>query len=473
MTRDGLLGKIVGFSLVSVVSAMLSFVVVPVSTHIYDAESLGKINFFFSVTSISLTVFCLGLDQGYGRFYSIATCEEARKRLLSFNMLVCSAVLSGVGIVAFVTNDALSVFLFGVPGKPAYLMLYSMTLFAVVLRFLSLRYRLAESVAGYTVFAGLIAIVQKGLYVLSAPFSTSYEVAIGFVALICVPMLFVSIAHERKALVRPRLRENAEFYLKEIRFSIPLLVSSLVTVLTNYVPQFAIRGLLGFSSVSLFTAALTVSLAVNLIQNGFNSFWAPYVYSHYESQQGKIMQVHEAIVMVAVTACMLLAMVSDAAFLLLDPAYSAGSRLVPFLALGPLCYTIGETAGVGINLKLKSGLNLLISFTTLVSSVVLSIALVLLVGVTGGALAVGFSALIGLGCKTLIGERFYRSIRDKSFMIRGLLPYLGVCVIALVLADNPVLRIAIDGSLLVLSFVLYGRQRVSWIVSRFVSGLGR
>ena len=34
MSRGGLLGKIVGFSMVSVVSAVLSLVVVPVSTHL-------------------------------------------------------------------------------------------------------------------------------------------------------------------------------------------------------------------------------------------------------------------------------------------------------------------------------------------------------------------------------------------------------------------------------------------------------
>lgn len=177
--------------------------------------------------------------------------------------------------------------------------------------------------------------------------------------------------------------------------------------------------------------------------------------------------------MVAVSACMLLAMIVDLAFLLFKPNYAAGARLVPFLALGPLCYTIGETAGVGINLKMKSGLNLLISAATLASSVALSLALVPVLGLGGGAVSVGGAAAVGLALKTAIGEHYYQSIRDRSFMLRGLLPYVAVCVVALALPDRLALRLAIDAALLVLSLALYGPSRLRALAGYLKSFVGR
>lgn len=473
MSRGGLLGKIVGFSMVSVVSAVLSLVVVPVSTHLYDQDALGKINFFFSVTNVLLTLFCLGLDQGYVRFYPLAKDEGQRRRLLTFSVSACLCVVVAAGLVAWAFDDSLSVWLFGEAGMPATAMICLVTLCVVALRFFSLRYRMAEDVWGYTIFAGAVSVIQKGLYIVSAVVSTSYVVAVGWVALACLPILVAAAAHERAQLAAPDLRGEASLYCDEARFSLPLLASGLVAILTNYVPQFAIRSLLGFSNISVFTAALTVSLAVNLIQSGFNAFWAPYVYQHARDEQGKIMRVHEAVVMVAVSACMLLAMIVDLAFLLFKPNYAAGARLVPFLALGPLCYTIGETAGVGINLKMKSGLNLLISAATLASSVALSLALVPVLGLGGGAVSVGGAAAVGLALKTAIGEHYYQSIRDRSFMLRGLLPYVAVCVVALALPDRLALRLAIDAALLVLSLALYGPSRLRALAGYLMSFVGR
>lgn len=458
--RDGLLGKIVGFSFVSIVSAMLSFVVVPLSTHLYDPVSLGRINFFFSVTAVLLTLFCLGLDQGYCRFYALIRDEERRKRLLAFNLIICWIFLSVVFGVAVVFNERISLWLFGDGDKPAVAMLYSVVFCVVALRFISLRYRMREDVWGYTLFAGAVSVIQKGLYIVSAVFSTEYVFALGWVSVACCPLLLAAMVHERANFRLPIASDRSD-YFHEIRFSLPLLASGLVAVLTNYIPQFAIRASLGFSAVSIFTAALTVSLALNLIQSGFNAFWAPYVYQNYSDQSEKIMDVHEAVVMVAVTACMLLAMFADPVFLLFNHEYSEGASLVPFLALGPLCYTIGETAGVGINLRMKSGLNLFVAAVTLSTAAFLSFTLVPVIGLGGGAVAVGTAAGVGLALKTVLGERYYTSIRDKGFMLRGLVPYVVICSISLVIPEMLGMRLVLDGALLLLSLALYGPSRLA------------
>ena len=467
---DSLLGKVLGYSLVSVISAALSLVVVPISTHIYDQNQLGVINFFFSVTTVLYSFFCLGLDQAYVRFFAIVD-DQSRKGLFTLNLVTCLVVLFLAFLLSLAFQNEISNFLFGEYREYSSLFALSVIAGMIVLRFFSLYYRLNESIVGYTITAGLIAIIQKGAYLIASIYSREYIDAIVFVSLFSLLCGFVISFYKRECFGPIKFIDGREVCKKNYRYAAPLLISAMVATMIPYVPQIVVRWEMGFEAVSILTASTTVSLAINLIQSGFNAFWSPYVFKNYQSNQAKIQVVHEYIVIVSTIACVILAMVSDLVFLLFASKYYIGSTIVPLLMLSPLCYTIGETTGIGITIKLKTKYILLINVFSLLLCIILSALLIPSLRFAGAATATGLSALFCLLLKTQIGERYYQSVKSKSFMFRGLIPYIAVCVASVALPQLAIEKTLFEFLCLVIMMMLFGKNRLLNLVRAFKSFL--
>lgn len=452
-----------GFSAVSIVSALLSVVVAPVSTHLYSQEQLGTINLFFSAVTVLYSAACLGLDQAYVRFYSMVNPSD-RRGLLTFNLTLCLGVVAIVAVLCAQVEHEISLFLFGEYRSGTIAIVAFVLIGMVVLRFISLYYRLNESVAGYTLTAGLVSVLQKGAYLFSSVYARDYYSAVLFVACFSMCCAAIVAISKREIFGSFRIGQKWNLYKNNIRFAAPLLLSAFVSVLITYIPQFAIRWEMGFAAVSIYAAASTVSLAINLVQSGFNVFWAPFVYAHHRDRQHEIMKMHEAVVMVSVTLCMLLAMASDYIFLVFKPDYAIGSMIVPVLSLSPLCYTIGETTGVGINIHFKTGYQFFINVCTLISCCVLTMVFVPLFGFAGAAASMALSSLLALLLKTTIGERLYQSVERKTFMLRGLIPYLIMCAISLTFPRMSPVKVLLEVFLLAVSLALYGKERLRWLL---------
>ena len=68
-TGKSFIRKLVGFSLVTWVSFIISFLSAPISTRLFDPSVLGKINIFNTYTNLWGVLILIGLDQAYVRFY--------------------------------------------------------------------------------------------------------------------------------------------------------------------------------------------------------------------------------------------------------------------------------------------------------------------------------------------------------------------------------------------------------------------
>lgn len=133
-----------------------------------------------------------------------------------------------------------------------------------------------------------------------------------------------------------------------------------MSLLNNNIPQFMLRSFGGFSSVAGYSVAVTVATALNVVQSGFNTFWTPYVFKNHDTNQHKIKQMHGYIVTFMPLLGILIVLFQNAIFLVVNRDYTYITQFLPFLILTPLCYTIGETTCVGIALKLKTSLNIVI-----------------------------------------------------------------------------------------------------------------
>lgn len=438
---NGILKNIFGYSIASWFSALISFIVVPISSHVYSADDLGKINFFLSVGSICYTLLCLGLDQGYIRFFSIAKDDTKQKQLMSFNLSVVFSVLLAVTLTAALFWKPISRWLFGDENLNLLLMLPCYVGGLLIVRFISTQYRMVEHLPLYTALTILLGISTKGIYLLSAPVSATYQTAVYFCGLTGVVILIVLLFTQRKGLTRPAAVSNKGLYRAEIMYALPLIPAMLMSLLNNNISQFMLRSFDGFAYLAGYSVAVTVATALNVVQTGFNTFWSPYVFKNHGNNQTQIKQIHSYIVTLMPMVAMAIVLLQDAIFLVVNEDYRYITQFLPFLIMTPLCYTIGETTCIGIALSMKTSYNILIYSLSAVVNCVCCLLLIPPFGANGGAIAAAIGALTALTLKTVLGQRFYSSIRSIWPMVTNIAVFISMAVLNTLMFDSPYRRI--------------------------------
>lgn len=435
--ENGIIRKIFGYSIASWFSALISFIVVPISSHIYSADDFGKINFFLSVGSICYTVLCLGLDQGYIRFYSMTKEENSRRQLLSFDLLLVFSVLLTVSVLAVPFWRYISLWLFGEETLPLLMMLPCYVAGLLAIRFFSTRYRMEEDLPRYTFLTILLGLATKGIYLLSVPLGRNYRTAVLFCGAAGDVFLLLMMMAQRKALAVPAAGRNRGLFLAELKFSLPLIPAMLMSLLNNNIPQFMLRAFDGFDYLAGYSVAVTVATALNVIQTGFNTFWTPYVFQNHETKQRQIQKIHRYIVTLMPLLAMGIVLFQDVIFLVVNEDYRYITQFLPFLILTPLCYTIGETTCVGIALRMKTGWNMCIYALSALVNCLSCLMLIPTLGPSGGAISAGIGAVTALILKTILGQKYYCSMKSVWPMAVNVTVFVAMAVLNLIFFGNP------------------------------------
>ena len=72
-------------------------------------------------------------------------------------------------------------------------------------------------------------------------------------------------------------------FVREVsKYAVPLIPVTLIAWMSTNVSSVMIFNMLDVASVGVFTAALSMAATVNVIQAGFNTYWAPYVFENYQ-----------------------------------------------------------------------------------------------------------------------------------------------------------------------------------------------
>ena len=120
--------------------------------------------------------------------------------------------------------------------------------------------------------------------------------------------------------------------------------------------------------VGVYTGCLTLVSIITLIQAGINVFWGPFVFENYKSQQRLIQSMHLVITFAIVFCGLGLLATQDIIYCLLGNKYRMSQAFYGFLLCSPIYYTIGETVGIGINIKKKTYWNIVTTSVALISN---------------------------------------------------------------------------------------------------------
>lgn len=458
--------KLLGYSMVSWLGALIGLVVIPISTRLFSETDIGKINLFISASTTIYTIVLLGLDQGLIRF--IFECDIDSERGAMFLFCTGSSI-AACCIVALLVGafwEPLSEYLVGAPSKLIATCFVIVVIALVLARFASSYWRATENILLYAVFSLSGIAIQKLSYFFGVAAGSTFVSGIASTALFgvfCIALFVV----ECLPLLKTRVESTRKPSRSEIlRYSLPLMPATLLSTANGYLPAFFLRSTGDFGEVGVYTMAVTLASCVSVFSSGINAFWPPYVFKNYKLKQNSIQLFHRAVVLAITTIVLAMMAFKDQLLIILGAGYADASQYLPMLLIVPFAYTIGETAGIGIHLAKKGHLLLAAYAVGIVSNLAVGALLVPRFGALGAAASAATCSAIIVLIKSCLGEHEYRSISSwrhmiGSFLILASLSAASVCGIA----GLPFTGMCVGGFVVLL--LLFGRKDILELIKIF------
>lgn len=417
-SKKKFLKNMVGFSMMTWISFLLGFLSSPIATRLFVPEELAKFNMFSTYGSLIASVCYLGLDQAYVRFFREPPGKSTRKSLYTFCTLVPLAFSLVAALVLSFFWRSLSVQVMGTESRSVFVQLCLFSFFLVLFRFLSLSYRMEQNAKLYTI-QGVCHVVVTKLAYLAVGFGdargqTAILVLTVLMALFCLACLWLQRSrfdvHFAREIDRPFVQEVSHFAL-------PLAPLAMLSWFNSNANSVVLRNLMGLSENAIYSSALGLAATINIIQTGFNAYYAPYVLEHYQDDSTRFFPIHRLMACLLCLFGLGITLLQTPVFLLLGKSYRSSVIFFPFLFLSPICYCLGETTGMGINIAKKTHWTTIIYLFSAVVNIALCFLLIPSQGMTGAAMASAFSAILTLLFRTLVGERYYRMLETKRYLL--------------------------------------------------------
>ena len=441
-SKKHFLKNMVSFSLVTWISFALGFLSSPIATRLFLPEELGRINQFHYVAALMSSLCFLGLDQAFVRFFRDPPGKSSTRSLFTF----CTVTSLGFSLMSSLLLcfgwQGISQRVIGQPDKTIFFCLCLFSLCCVLFRYLALCYRMEQNPKLYTL-QGVVHVVLTKLAYLSVGFgSAKGRTSILLLTLLMALFTLACIFFQRNRFDGHFAAKLDRPFFKEITaFSAPLIPITIVTTLNASINALVLGELEGFASIGIYTSALALASTVNLIQSGFNTYWAPYVYENYQNDnKSRFFTVHRIMACLLTFFGLTMTLLQTPLLLLLGEAYRGAAVFFPLLFLNPICYCLSETTGMGIGIAKKTYWNTVVFFTSVLVNLGLSYWLIPRLGATGAAVAAAGAAIVSLAFRTWAGERYYKAIQSYRYLYYAIFLLLSVSIGNVLLMHLPVLK---------------------------------
>ncbi|MEG0638717.1 MAG: lipopolysaccharide biosynthesis protein [Clostridia bacterium] len=464
----------VGFSITTWITFIIGFIASPIATRLFIPSELVKVSMFSTIGAIMSSICYLGLDQAFVRFYREPPQDGSQKGLLTF----CAVIPLGFSLlssaVLFFFWQQISLQIVDKPDMGVFLCLCLYSFCLVVFRFLSLCYRMEQNAKLYAIQGVVYAILTKIAYLAIGFAGVSGKAALLSLTVLTALFTFVCIIVQRKRFDPHALKEATKPYRRELfAFAFPLVPIAVLAAFNGEVSKLMLRGLEGMNAAGIYSAALGLAATINIIQTGFNAYWAPYVFENYKCDENhRFFTVHKLMACMLTLFGLLVTLFQAPVFLLLGENYRSSVIFFPFLFLSPICYCLGETTGMGIQIAKKSHWTTLIYAFSLVANIVLCNLLIPPMGMSGAAIASALSSILTVLLRTVIGEQYYKVIYQYRYLAYTI-GLMFAASLGNLLLGGPV-KYALLVGLLVLACVLFRRElKTLWDTALQVLALGQ
>ena len=469
LSARGFIKKLVGFSMASWISAAISFLVTPIFTRLYLPEEIGHINLFTTYMTFFQTICVLALDQAFMRFYNEDLSGIQKNNFLTFCLKINLSIALAANLVILLGHRFFSAQIAGEDTCLIPICLGIVVVCSTFLRMSSISSRMEKNIVQYTLQVLLITFVEKVIFTIIAFYRPSYRVAILSMTVGYGILSLVFFFIKRKRALLPVKSVPKQTLATILKFAIPYLPVLLLAWLNSSIPMLVLKKYVDYSSIGIYTNAVTIANILTIIQTGFSAYWGPFIYEHYKnnSDKVKIQRIEKVILLVLIFAAIGIVLFQDIIYYLVGEKFRASKVFFPFLMFTPICNCIADMTGVGIMLSKKSYLNIFTFLGSTCTNLLLSYLLVPRIGIMGAGIAVCASSLVMLTIRSYIGGKYYKICDNNWFVIAGIALMLCACVANALFAQEFVIRCVVVLSLLFVLLSLFHKE-VSYLAKLII-----
>jgi O-antigen/teichoic acid export membrane protein len=396
------------YTVPAVLSRGIAIFLLPIYTRIADLGELGALDLSLAFGNIVALTVALEIHQAVGRF--IPELSDAKLKIaysstgLGFTFLMYSLF----GVIAYNYYFELNHLITGnsIFAEPFKLLLIYIFLYGIFsysqnqLRFEGKSARYATVSIVYAVLNLLAAYVLGIVYDLGLV-AIVYSMILSVLASLSLTLFF--LRHSFSFVFRFDLLKAL------LKFSIPLIPSSVLVFVRHYLDRFLLREMIGIQSVGLYGVAIRLSMAASLVMYGFQMAISPLIYKHYNDPEtpDNLSVIFKYFVVFSMLFFVIYSLSTQELLILFaTPEFLTVSKIIPVLFVSFLLSNM-YIFMPGIAIRKKTYLFFFVNLIAALINIVLNYLLIPYFGMFGAAIATllgNFSAFI---CYAYLSQKLY------------------------------------------------------------------
>ena len=327
----------------------------------------------------------------------------------------------------------------------------------VLLKFAGYEFRMGTHVKLYIFSQLAYLITNRILFVCAAPITTNYAFGNWIIALstLAAGAAFYFVIEKSRFKVESPKYILSKSTIEMLKFGIPLMPTTLTVWLNNSIAKFIYSMFGDYSSIGTFSIATSVANIFSIVPAAFTTYWAPYLYKNYKTEQKFIRRVHDYVVLSSVLLIIVFYVFQDILYIFVNGDYSSSKSIFMLVMINPVMSLLAETTGYGIMFEKKTVYNLYASAASFLLNAFITYFSYKYIGIVGAAVAIAVSSLLQFIIKTWIGQKYYKTIDSRLRTCISIFVIMVIAISNVYLCDNLLLRILISMSVMIIFTIIY------------------
>lgn len=418
------LKSILKFSISSWINFIIGIFSVIITTRLFTPDIYGTLNIFNTASAFFASFACLGLDGAMLRFFHEPPVGWNKKQVFTKCLLFSVLFLFILTIFSSIFYyKQISLILFNRISLLFTVLLSMNTLSIMVLNnYYSQYYRLDNDSFHYTIQTVLVQFVSKLFVVAVAFFSPTADTVLVFNTAGLFVLMIVYSFVQGKSICPNCFHWSNQGFGEVFRYGLLGWPLSMAFSASGFLIPFIIKIRMDNYALGIFASTGFFVTAFNVVQSGFRTYWAAFMYAHYRTEQKRIIAVHDYIIIfvIALLSCFLI--FQHVAYLFIGEAFQSSRLFFSLVLLDPLIILLEQTTNYGMALAKRNQEMTAIYLLAIGLYIILAYMLIPIFGLSGVAIAATTASVIRFTLATWRGQHYYKSIKNiKKTMIGTIL----------------------------------------------------
>ncbi len=425
------------FSIATWVNAVIYGVSLILVSFVLDSAVFGVFDLFITASTTLMNLVMLGLDHAYIRFYNeppSGTKDEKQLSAACMLLSLLSLLVFSVLIIFIFPTETSNLFF-----RDNYPLLITMlcvnTLFLVVTRYFNITYRMQHNVLMYTIQSILLQFFTRIFFLVGALIDPSLNTIVLFNVLGLGLFAVVFFVIQKKSMLPKRIDFQKKAYSPLLKYGLALAPTNIMLWVNSLFSRVFVNAIMGAAEQGVYSFISYMSLALGIIQGGFATFWSAFIFKNYKNEQQKIIKVHDFLTFIILSLMAALIAFQPIIFLIIGPSYRSGISIFGATLFAPMLLIISETTVYGIAIAKKTYFDTIGMGLSVGINILLCFLLVPTTGMFGASLAGAVSGLAMFIFRTIVAQKFYKSVANLKKTAVSLSLMWVLVVVCFVLSD--------------------------------------